>query len=458
MLKVESRGAAASFLAILLAATAATAQAQSVITGKVLSTAGAPVAGANIFIRQLSIGTTTNQNGVYTLQIPAARMTSQQVVVTARFIGYVPQDRPVQLTPGSHTEDFTLKADPFRLEQMVVTGVADSTSTKSLSFSVGQVTADQVKDVPAANPVEALAGKIAGMKVETGVGNPGGTPAIRLRGSTNLQVGTSSPLIIVDGVITTNSIADIDAQDIESIEVLKGAAGASFYGSNAANGVISITTKRGRSLADNHLTVTARSEYGQSGLGHWVSLNHSTRDQFDSTGAVKLLANGNPVVNTSGFDDTPYPSFGPNMFRNQLQTYLGDNSYYNSDVQVGLRRGNTNFSSSFSSDHNGGILPFKSGQFKQNARFNVDQGLTDKLDVSGSFTYGLQKNDYLSGSTSDWFELLQATPMVDLAHPPNANNDSTLYYPVLPKYSSPNARANPLYQLANESVSEERRV
>src|SRR5215831_19908431 len=121
MLKVDlSRGAAASLFALLFAGTAATAQSQSVITGKVVNTAGAPVAGANIFVRQLSIGTTTNQNGVYTLQIPAARMTSQQVVVTARFIGYVPQDRPVQLTPGSHTEDFTLKADPFRLEQMVV--------------------------------------------------------------------------------------------------------------------------------------------------------------------------------------------------------------------------------------------------------------------------------------------------------------------------------------------------
>lgn len=455
MLKVDrSRGAAASLLTILFAATAATAQAQSaVVTGKVVNATGAPVVGANIFIRQLSIGTTTNDKGTYSITVPAERTSSQQVVITARFIGFVPEDRPMQLTPGAHTENFTLKSDPFRLEQMVVTGVADSTSTKSVPFSIAQVTSDQVKDVPAANPIEALAGKVAGMKVETGVGNPGGTPAIRLRGSTNLQVGTSSPLIIVDGVITTNSIADIDAQDIESIEVLKGAAGASFYGSNAANGVITITTKRGRSLADNHLSVSARTEYGNSDLQHWVSLNHGTRDQFDANGAVVLQANGNPVVNTSGFDDTPYPTSGPNMFRNQLQTYLGNNSYYNTDVQVGLRRGNTNFSSSFSSDHNGGILPFKSGQFKQNARFNVDQGVSDKLDVSGSFTYGLQRNDYLPGSASDWFELLQATPMIDLVHPPNTNNDTTSYFPVLPKYSGPNARANPLYQLANESLN-----
>src|SRR6185295_1349799 len=119
---------------------AATAQAQSaVVSGKVVNATGAPVVGANIFLRQLSIGTTTNDKGTYTITVPAERVSSQQVVITARFIGFVPEDRPLQLTPGAHTENFTLKSDPFRLEQMVVTGVADSTSTKSLSFSVAQV-------------------------------------------------------------------------------------------------------------------------------------------------------------------------------------------------------------------------------------------------------------------------------------------------------------------------------
>ena len=450
------RATRAPLLTLLLVAAAATAQAQSaVLTGKITNEQEAPVIGANIFIRQLGLGATTNEKGTYTLTIPGARIPTTQVVVTARFIGFVPQDKPITLTAGSHTMDFVLKADPFHLDQVVVTGVADSTSSKNLSFSVAHVGADQVKDVPAANPLEALAGKVAGLKVEVGVGNPGGAPAIRLRGSTNLQVGSSSPLIIVDGVITTNSIADIDAQDIESIEVLKGAAGASFYGSNAANGVISISTKRGRSLAENHLTISGRSEYGHSSLGNFVSLNHSTRAQFNDDGSIKLQSNGNPVVNTSGFDDTPFPTSGPNRFRNQLQTYLGNNDYYNNDVQVGLRRGNTNFNSSFSSDHNGGILPFKKGQFKQNARFNVDQGVTDNFDVSASFTYGLQKNDYLPNSATSWFELLQAPPMIDLVHP-GTTADTTSYFPKLPGFSSPNARANPLYSLANQQITQRR--
>jgi TonB-linked SusC/RagA family outer membrane protein len=438
---------------LLAAGVAATAQAQSaVITGKITNEQGAPVLGANIFIRQLSIGTTTNQNGTYTITVPEARATSQAVTITARFIGYVPQDKPLTLTGGAHTLDFVLKSDPFRLDQVVVTGVADSTSAKNLAFTVAHVSGDQTKDVPASNPLEALAGKVSGLKVDVGVGNPGGNPTIRLRGSTSLQVGASTPLIIVDGVITTNNISDIDAQDIESIEVVKGAAGAAFYGSNAANGVIAISTKRGRNLAENHLTITGRTEYGQSGVAHWIPLNHSTRDQFNSDGSIQLLANGNPVVNTTGFDDTPFPSTGVNRYRDQLRTYLGDNSYYNNDFQVGLRRGNTNFSSSFSADHNGGILPFRTGQFKQNARFNVDQGITDKLDVSGSFTYGLQHQDLSATSTAGWFNLLQAPPMIDLVHPPGTT-DTTSYYPVLPKYADGNARPNPLYQLANEQNS-----
>jgi TonB-linked SusC/RagA family outer membrane protein len=442
----------APLLTLLLVAGAATAQAQSaVITGKITNEQEAPVVGANVFIRSLGLGTTTNERGTYTLTIPGARIPTGQSTITARFIGYVPMDKPITVKAGAQTLDFVLKADPFHLDQVVVTGVADSTSSKNLAFSVAHVGADQVKDVPAANPLEALAGKVAGLKVEVGVGNPGSTPAIRLRGSTNLQVGASSPLIIVDGVITTNSIADIDAQDIESIEVLKGAAGASFYGSNAANGVIAISTKRGRSLAENHLTISGRSEYGRSSLGNWVDLNHSTRAQFNSDGSIQLQANGNPVVNTSGFDDTPYPSSGPNRFRNQLQEYLGNNDYYNNDVQVGLRRGNTNFNSSFSANHNGGILPFLNGQFKQNARFNVDQGVTDNFDVSASFTYGMQHNDYTPGSTTSWFELLQAPPMIDLVHP-GTTADTTSYFRKLPTYSSPNARDNPLYSLKNNSV------
>jgi len=431
----------------LAAVVSGQALAQATITGKVTNESGAAVAGVNVFVQGLGIGTTTQQSGNYTIVVPAAQANGQQATLTARFIGFAPLNRPVTLS-GNQTVNFELKADPFRLEQVVVTGVAESTSAKKLTFSVASVSEEQLRDVPAPNPIAALAGKVSGAKVELGVGNPGATPAIRLRGSTNLSVGASTPLIIVDGVITKNSIADIDAQNIETIEVLKGAAAASFYGSDAANGVINITTKRGKNLADNHLTVIGRSEYGQSGVAHWIDLNESHNFELNPDGTIRLGSNGARVVKTDQIANNPYPSSGAGMWRNQLQTWLGNNAYYNNDVQAGLRRGNTNFNSSFSSNHNGGILPFRDGQFKQNARLNVDQGLTEKADVSASITYGLQKNDYNPNSSSSWFELLQAPPDIDLAHPNGAPD--TPYNPKIPAYASPNARANPLYQLANE--------
>lgn len=441
--------------ACLVAVTGQKAFGQSaVVSGKVTDEHGTAIGGASVSIPSLHMATITNETGNYSITIPEESVHGQQVTLTSRFIGYAPLNQTLTLSGGTHSVDFALKADPFQLNAVVVTGVADSTSQKSLTFTVAKVTGEQISAVPAANPLENLSGQIAGLKVDLGTGNPGADPAIRIRGSTCLQVGCSKPLIIIDGVITTESISDIDAQDIQSIEVLKGAAGASFYGSSAANGVINITTKRGTDLAENHLSVTAHTEYGNSGIAHWPGVNMGTRNQFNADGSIQLSSNGQAVLNTSGFDDTPYPTSGPNRFRNQLQLWTSNNNYYNNDVTVGLRRGNTNFSTSYSSDHNGGILPFKRGQFRQNVRLNVDQGVGDKADLSASVTYGNQNNDYGPNSSTAWFDLYQASPIIDLVHPWGSAQtpaDSSSYFPVLPPWSDVNARGNPLFDLSSAS-------
>lgn len=439
---------------LVLGATQAAAQAT--VTGRVVNQHGSPIPGANVSIRTLGLGAIANESGTYSLTVPAASATGQQVVLNARFIGYAPVDMPLTLTAGSHTVNFTLKADPFRLSAVVVTGVADSTSAKNVTFAVTHVGEDQVKDVPGANPILALAGKVPGAKIAVGAGNPGAAPTIRLRGSTSLTVGESTPLVVIDGVISTEGIADIDANSIETIEILKGAAGASFYGSNAANGVINITTKRGRGVADNDIQISARSEYGQSDIANWPSVNRGTRMQFNSDGTVQIdPVTGNPVRNTTGFDDTPFPSSGPNQFRNQLKEWMQNNTYYNNDISLGMRRGNTNLGASYTSDHNGGVLPFKKGQFRQNARLNVDQGVTDKLDFSTSITYGTQHNDYNPNGSQAWFALYQAPSFIDLRRPYLAA-DTTEFYPVLPAYTGDNSRGNPLYDLRNNFYDQKR--
>jgi len=426
---------------------------EAVVTGKVTNEHGAAISNASVFIKALNLGANTNDVGNYTITIPAAQAHGQQVVVTARFIGYSPLDEPVSLSAGPHTANFSLKADPFQLNAVVATGVADSTSAKNLTFSMARVTGDQVKDVPAANPIEALAGKVAGAKISVGEGNPGGTPAIRLRGSTCLQVGCSAPLVIIDGVITTEGIRDLDAQDIASIEVLKGAAGASFYGSNAANGVINITTNRGKDLAEGHVSITAHTEYGNSSIQHFPAQDRGTRAEFNPDGSI-ILVNNQLVRDSTGFQDQEIPATGPNHYRNQLQTWLTSQSYYNNLVSLGLRRANTNFNSSFSSNHNGGVLPLLHGQFQQNARLNVDQGIGAKADMSASVTYTNQHNDFTEGNTDGataFFSLYQASPYIDLQHP-GTTSDTTSFFPLLPTWSDPNARVNPLWGLATNQL------
>jgi TonB-linked SusC/RagA family outer membrane protein len=434
------------------------AHAQTVISGRVTNDAGAPIPGANVAIPSLHLGAQADASGNYRFTVPSDQATGQTVQLTGRYIGFRQQSLPVTLTPGgTQTVSFSLVSDPFNLAEVVVTGVATGTEQRKLPFTVARVSEEMVSQVPASSPVTALAGKVAGAKVSLGIGNPGSEPAIRLRGSTNLDIGGSQPLIIVDGVVTRAGIADIDANDIESIEILKGATASSYYGSNAANGVINIATKRGKNLSEGNVQTILRNEYGKASIQHWIPLNTSHQYQLNPDGEIFLNPGGARVI-ASQFMDQPYTTTGPHAWRNQLELWMKDGTFYSSNAQVGLRRANTNFSSSFTTDHNAGVIPLRNGQYRQNARVNVDQGIGEKLDVSLSMTYGSVKNDTHTtntGTPDDWFALMQAPPDIDLRFPWNdpTGKDTVLYWRQLPPVSSPSARGNPLYSLQYEEYA-----
>src|SRR5437899_5477562 len=162
------------------------------------------------------------------------------------------------------------------LDAVVVTGVAEATEVKKLTFAVGHVDAWQLQQAPAVTALGSLEGKVAGARWTNSGGAPGGEPTIRLRSATALTSHSScssqpcpateapGPLIIVDGTITRHGLADINSEDIERVEVVKGAAASSLYGSDAANGVVQVFTKRGERVPDGKLVVQVRNEYGQS--------------------------------------------------------------------------------------------------------------------------------------------------------------------------------------------------
>jgi hypothetical protein len=136
MNRVASVGRAAVAVALLLCSFAyeASAQAGSIISGKVTNEAGAPLSGANVFIQSLNVSAQSNASGNYTLVVPASAR--GQATLSARYIGYLRMNRTITIS-GSQTQDFSLKADPFKLEEVIVTGVANATSSATVPFSVG---------------------------------------------------------------------------------------------------------------------------------------------------------------------------------------------------------------------------------------------------------------------------------------------------------------------------------
>ena len=138
-----------------------------------------------------------------------------------------------------------------------------------MTVSVTKVGAEQLQTVPSSSAANALAGKVAGLKTSSVNGNPGQGADLLLRGDNNLNT-SSAPLILVDGVILSGSLSDINVDDVESIEVVKGAAASALYGSRAGNGVISVITKRGKGIGTAKAQIVVRNEVGVSNLSHYL--------------------------------------------------------------------------------------------------------------------------------------------------------------------------------------------
>jgi TonB-linked SusC/RagA family outer membrane protein len=458
----------AGLVLVASSAIASSAQAQTVITGRVTNTAGQGIPGASVVIPSLglSVGGNTKVDGTYTMTIPTSSV-GQNVVITARRIGFAPVSRNITIGAGSSVQNFTISEAASKIEDVIVTGQAEATSAKNLTTSVGHVGAAQLKDVPAISPASALAGKVAGVRVSFTQGQPGSSPAIRVRTSTNLGVGAQEPLVIIDGVISANGLSDIDGNDIETIEVLKGAASASTYGSAAASGVIAVTTKRGKDSPEGKVSFLTRNEFGTSSVEHYVPLLETNPDSLIN-GQFVINSSGNRVLNATHYIQNPFPA---GTWRNQLTTNLQSGRNVTNYAQIALRRDNTNFSTSFSRDTDRGILPLLEGFRRQNLRLNLDQGLGSKADMSAALTYGLSYNDQppsvSSGSGSAFFSLLQAPPDVNLTYPnataacdfsaPTAAACGTKYSPVLPAAAAGGtARGNPLLDLFQRSYNDRR--
>ena len=244
---------------LVLLATAAPAQAAHEVTGRVTSAEnGDPLPGVNVFVRGTTVGTATDVDGVYSLSIPSPNDT-----LVFSFIGY---DRQEIAVAGRRLINVVMAPDVETLEEVVVVAYGE-TEQANVTGSVAKVSADAFVDAPVLNFEQALAGKAAGVNVQQSSGVPGGGTEITIRGLGSINAG-NAPLYVVDGVPLGNSEANLNnplnfiaPQDIESVTILKDAASAALYGSRANNGVVLVTTKKGR-LGDAKPTITFSSQAG----------------------------------------------------------------------------------------------------------------------------------------------------------------------------------------------------
>lgn len=367
-----------------------TAQAQRTVTGTVMDAeTGETIPGANVRVQGTSIGTTTDVEGAFSINVPADRKT-----LVFSFVGY--RARTVELAGGENEVDVQLQPDVLGLEEVIVTGLASSAKRRNLANSVGTIQQDDLVPVPTQTLERALSGKIAGLSVSQNTGAPGGGINVNLRGTSTIT-GSTQPLYVIDGVILdnsaiqsgldfvsaaaaagssrpqgqpTNRIADINPNDIESIEVLKGASAAAIYGAKATNGVVIITTKRGQ-VGETRVNFTQQTGFN-------TILNKiGTRDFRDAEGldpAVQAL------VDENGFIDYEELVYGREGLTSETTLSISggdkDTRFYLSGLGLSEE----------------GIVD-NTGYEKYSARINVEQNLGERV--------RLQLNSSLTRSESD---------------------------------------------------------
>jgi TonB-linked SusC/RagA family outer membrane protein len=234
-----------TFIGLLVAATFLVAQTR-VITGKVLDEKGAPITNASVLVKGTTFGTTTKEDGSFSLTVPA---NSKELVISS--VNFVKQE--IKIT-SSNTYATRLKATSDDLEEVVVTGY-QLTKKREVNSAVSTISGKQIQNIPVTSVDRLLQGRAAGVQVNANNGIPGGAINILIRGAGSINAG-NQPLFIVDGIqmnnsttsilTQTNPIAFLNPNDIESFEILKDAAATSIYGARGGNGVVLITTKKGK--------------------------------------------------------------------------------------------------------------------------------------------------------------------------------------------------------------------
>lgn len=450
-------------LALSLVVGVGAAAQQRPIRGRVVSAATAePVAGASVAVAGTPITALTNDRGEFSLAAPEGAVT-----LLIRSVGYKHAQLPV--AAGGGDVAVRLEQDVFNLEAVVITGQATGVEQRNLANAVTTVTAAQLNRAPTQTLESALQGKVPGALVQMNSGAPGGGGQIAFRGVTTINAGVD-PLIVVDGLVIANDaiasnmnaitaaaaggnasnqdnpvnrLADLNPSDIQEIQTLKGASAAAIYGSQAANGVIIITTRRGRPGAPR-FSITQR--FGTFSLANKMG----ARKFNDTTEAFGVFASQVPrdtATRTVIRGLCNLPGGKCPFFDNEQPLYGEHQLAAETDASVTGGNDQTTYYLSGLVKKDGGIAPNTNYQ-KQSIRANLDQVLGSRFKVSLNLNAihdlsnrGISNNDNTGTST---YLVYPTTPSFLDLRPVNG------VYPI-----NPFAPSNPLQTFAELKNSED---
>lgn len=345
------------------------AKVEVVITGTVTDENGAPIPGATVLIEGTTTGTATDIDGNFSLDA------EEGAVLLISFIGYESQ----RITVGTQTDfSITLLEDQSSLEEVVVVGYGTQKKA-DITGSVGIVDSELIHSRPLTNAADALQGRIPGVQVMNNSAAPGGNFSIRIRGSNSISA-TNEPLYVVDGIIGVGGLQFINPNDIASIEVLKDASATSIYGARGANGVVLISTKRGKVGKPQ---ITYDSQFGFSKMARKIPmLNASQYMQMENEAYL-------------------YSGLTPQFTQEQIQNPEFDTDWQDEATRIAFRQNHqigayggtkqSKYGISIGYLDEEGIM-LNSNLERANIRINLDNNLSDKLVLGTSLTINHSKD------------------------------------------------------------------
>jgi len=416
-------------LLVFLMGLHATYAQKRVVTGKVTSAEdGTALPGVTVIIKGTNTGSTTNVKGEYSVTLP-----EKATFLVFSFIG----KRTLEVEIGSRSViDVSLEDDVLNLDEVVVTAIGITKSEKSLGYSATQVTSEEITKAKVPSILNSLQGKVAGVNITSASGSPGASTRVISRGFSSLS-GSNQVLYVIDGVPMDNTSLgstdlnggtdfgnranDINPEDIESITFLKGSAGVALYGSRAANGVIVITTKKGKlapagaerkpaqvtysssAVFDSPLKLpTFQNEYGEGFFGEVDLLeNTSWGPKFD--GEDRLW--GHVVDNSQRLK--PYVALP-----NNVKEFFELGQTYTNAINITNATENSSYYFSYSNVNSDGIFPGNKDIYKRNTvSLRGYSKLANKLSSSGSINYVKKQSSFVpTGQDQSVYDNIMQTP------------------------------------------------